>query len=113
MLLGMLCAVAVVLPLFATHGAAVAGVFVLLLGSPIVLRAIEQARAGAEVLAQRVWAAAYFLTPQFELFDLSKKVVHEWAAIPGWALGWLTAYAAAFSAAWLYLGAWRIARMRL
>jgi hypothetical protein len=48
-----------------------------------------------------------------ELYDLSKKVIHEWPSIPVTALLALTAYAVAYAAIFLALGCWRFRRVAL
>lgn len=62
---------------------------------------------------KRIAEFLYWVLPHLELFDLSKKVVHEWPAVPLWVLAALTVYAFFYSGGFLVLGLWRFRRMSL
>jgi ABC-type transport system involved in multi-copper enzyme maturation permease subunit len=55
----------------------------------------------------------YWVAPHLELFDLSKKVVHEWPAVPMWVLAAMTGYAVLYSGVFLLLGCLRFRRILL
>ena len=46
----------------------------------------------------------YYFIPHFDLFDLSKKVVHNWEPVPSQALIYLTVYALMYSIALMIIG---------
>lgn len=55
----------------------------------------------------------YWIAPHLELFDLSKKVIHEWPPIPMWVLGVMTLYAILYSGIFLCMGCLRFRRISL
>jgi ABC-type transport system involved in multi-copper enzyme maturation permease subunit len=61
----------------------------------------------------RLAEAVYWAAPHLELFDLSKKVIHEWPAVPGWVLLTITLYGAVYTGLLLAVGSMRMRRINL
>jgi ABC-type transport system involved in multi-copper enzyme maturation permease subunit len=58
-------------------------------------------------------AAAYWMFPHLDLFDLSKRVIHGWPAAPAWAVVYMTLYALIYTVIFLGLGYLRFRRQPL
>ena len=57
--------------------------------------------------------AIYWIVPHLQLFDLSKKEVHNWPAVPLWVLAALTIYALIYSSFFIVLGSRRFSKLSL
>lgn len=101
------------LSLFLTHGANVTisllACFCMQLLAHSILYLHESLSGAPLYLAQ----AVYWMAPHLELFDLSKKVIHEWPPVPGWVLGAMTVYAALYGSLFLAAGCARMHRRAL
>jgi len=91
------------LSLFLTHGANVTVALLLCLGASLFSRSVNLIHAELGWLGQKVIVALYYLLPHVDLFDMSKKVVHDWQPIGFKYLVILTLYAAVYVV--LFLGA--------
>ncbi|MFP4502122.1 MAG: ABC transporter permease [Candidatus Hydrogenedentota bacterium] len=108
-----IAAIVVSLSLFLTHGANVTLSLLLCLAMSTFANTILAVHSQLQGVAQRLAEAVYWVTPHLELFDLSKKVIHEWPAVPALALAALTGYALVYAAIFVALGCWRFRRMAL
>jgi ABC-type transport system involved in multi-copper enzyme maturation permease subunit len=90
------------LSLFLTHAANVTFTLLLCLGASIFSRSINLIHAELGWLGQKVVLALYYVIPHVDLFDMSKKVVHDWEPIPATYLAILTVYAVVYVV--LFLG---------
>jgi hypothetical protein len=61
----------------------------------------------------RVFDGIYWALPHLELFDMSKREVHNWPAAPLWVLAILTLYGAVYSTVFMSIGMRRFYRMNL
>ncbi|MCC6697090.1 MAG: ABC transporter permease [Candidatus Hydrogenedentes bacterium] len=61
----------------------------------------------------RLAETVYWLAPHLELFDLSKKVIHDWPPVPGWVIAVMTLYAILYTGLLLGIGCLRMRRMTL
>ena len=109
----LIAAIVVALSLFLTHGANVTMSLLLTLAMSIFANTILAVHSGLHGAHQRIVEILYWVVPHLELFDLSKKVIHEWPPIPVAALLVLTAYAALYASMFLALGCWRFRRVAL
>jgi len=109
----LIAAVVVALSLFLTHGANVTVSLLLTLAMSTFANTVLAVHSELHGAAQRLAEVLYWVAPHLELFDLSKKVIHEWPAIPVAALAVLTAYAVVYAAMFLALGCWRFRRIAL
>ncbi len=109
----LIAAVVMALSLFLTHGANVTVSLLLCLAMSTFANTILAVHSELQGVARRLAEGLYWVVPHLELFDLSKKVIHEWPSIPAGALAALTAYAVVYSAIFIALGAWRFGRTAL
>lgn len=109
----LIAAVVMALSLFLTHGANVTVSLLLCLAmstfANTILAVHSELRGASRWLAEGL----YWVVPHLELFDLSKKVIHDWPSIPSGALAALTAYAVVYSAIFIGIGSWRFRRIAL
>ena len=101
------------LSLFLTHGANVTISLLACLCMQLLAHSILYLHEGLTGLSLFLARAVYWLAPHLELFDLSKKVIHEWPAIPGWVLAAMTLYAVLYVGLFLAAGCVRLRRMAL
>jgi ABC-type transport system involved in multi-copper enzyme maturation permease subunit len=111
--LGIVCAMTLCLSLVLTPGANITVSLLLAVGSSTIAGAAKLLYPTADGPGQALWKFANFALPQFQLFDLGKKVSYGWKPIPTPVVGQLFAYAALFSALFLVLGALRFRRQAL
>ena len=109
----LIAAVVITLSLFLTHGANVTISLLLCLAMSTFANTILAVHDELQGTARRVAEGVYWVAPHLELFDLSKKVIHEWPSIPAGALAALTAYAVLYAAIFIGLGSWRFRRIAL
>lgn len=109
----LIAAIVVTLSLFLTHGANVTVSLLLCIAMSTFANTILAVHSELEGAARWLAAGIYWVVPHLELYDLSKKVIHEWPSIPVTALLALTAYAVTYAAIFLVLGCWRFRRVAL
>lgn len=109
----LIAAIVVTLSLFLTHGANVTVSLLLCLAMSTFANTVLAVHSELEGAARRLAEAVYWVVPHLELFDLSKKVIHDWPSIPGVALAALTGYAVIYATIFLALGCWRFRRTAL
>ena len=105
---GVLC-----LSLFLTHAANVTISLLICMGMQIFAHSILYIHDELTGISLRLAELVYWVAPHLELFDLSKKVIHGWPAIPCWVLAGMTVYAALYAAFFFALGCLRFRRMPL
>lgn len=108
--LWLIAAVVMSLSLFLTHGANVTVSLLLCLAMSTFANTLLAVHSDLQGLSRRVVEALYWVVPHLELFDLSKKVIHDWPSIPLVALLALTGYAIVYAALFIALGCWRFQR---
>lgn len=109
----LIAAVVVALSLFLTHGANVTVCLLLCLAMSTFANTILAVHSQLQGAARRIAEIIYWVVPHLELFDLSKKVIHDWPSIPVAALAALTAYAVMYAGIFIGLGCWRFRRIAL
>lgn len=109
----LIAAVVLALSLFLTHAANVTLSLLLCLAMSTFANTILAVHSELQGAARWAAEAIYWVVPHLELFDLSKKVIHEWPSIPFWALAALTGYALVYTGIFLGLGCWRFRRIPL
>ncbi len=105
---GVLC-----LSLFVTHAANVTISLLACLGMQMLAHSILYIHDELTGLSSRLAEGLYWVAPHLELFDLSKKVIHGWPAVPWWVLAGMTVYAVIYTGIFLALGCLRLRRMPL
>jgi ABC-type transport system involved in multi-copper enzyme maturation permease subunit len=111
--LGVLCALTIMLSLFMTPQATTTIALLIAVGSSTFASTIKLLYPGTEGAKQNLLAAVYYIVPQLNLFDMSKKVSYGWSAAPAWSIGFLFVYAAAYCALFLFIGTLRFKRQAL
>jgi len=96
-----------------THGANVTISLLLALAMQTFTNTMVAVRTELEGWGVRVVDAIYWIVPHLQLFDLSKKEVHQWPAVPLWVLAALTLYGAIYSSVFLAMGSYRFSRLSL
>ena len=109
----LIAAIVVSLSLFLTHGANVTVCLLLCLAMSTFSNTLLAVHSELQGAARWFAEVLYWVVPHLELFDLSKKVIHDWPSIPGVALGALTAYAVVYAGLFIGLGCWRFRRIAL
>lgn len=109
----LVAAVVMALSLFLTHGANVTVSLLLCFAMSTFANTILAVHSELQGLSRRIIEFLYWVVPHLELFDLSKKVIHEWPSIPAAALVALTVYALVYAALFIGLGCWRFHRKAL
>ncbi len=99
--------------LFLTHGSNVTVSLLLCLAMSTFANTILTVHSELDGFLRKVSEILYWVVPHLELFDLSKKVIHEWPAIPPVVLVALTAYALLYTGLFIALGCWRFRRIPL
>jgi ABC-type transport system involved in multi-copper enzyme maturation permease subunit len=105
---GVLC-----LSLYMTHSANVTISLLVCLAMQLFAHSILYLHDGLTGVSLRLAEALYWLAPHLELFDLSKKVIHEWPPVPGWVLALMTIYGVAYAGLLLAAGCRRMQRMTI
>jgi len=101
------------LSVFMTQGAAVTVGLLIALAMQTFANTIITVRTELEGITLRVFDALYWMLPHLELFDMTKREVHNWPAAPLWVLAVLTAYGVAYSAVFMFIGVRRFNRLNL
>ncbi|MCP4641639.1 MAG: ABC transporter permease subunit [bacterium] len=96
-----------------THGANVTICLLLTLAMSTFSNTLLTVHSSATGVARWILELVYWVVPHLELFDLSKKVVHEWPAVSWGVLGAMTLYAVLYAGIFLALGSWRFRRQPL
>ncbi len=109
----LIAAVVLALSLFLTHAANITLSLLLMLAMSTFANTVLAVHSELQGAARLVAEAVYWVVPHLELFDLSKKVIHEWPSIPFPALAAVTAYGLVYAALFLALGCWRFRRIAL
>lgn len=109
----LIAAVVVSLSLFLTHGATVTVSLLLCLAMSTFANTILAIHSELHGASRLIAEALYWVVPHLELFDLSKKVIHDWPSIPAVALAALTAYAVVYAVLFIGIGCWRFRRIAL
>lgn len=108
-----IAAVVLCLSLFLTHAANVTVSLLTALCMQLFAHSVLYVHDDLSGAAKAIVEAIYWAAPHLELFDLSKKVVHEWPAVPVWVLADMTAYGCVYAGIVLTVGALRLRRMPL
>lgn len=111
--LWLICALTMALSVFLTPQATVTMALLLAVGSSTFATAVKLLHGTAGVVGQKLLAAIYFLVPQLDLFDLSKKVSYGWKPVLGTTVLFLMLYALVHSAVFLAIGTLRFRRQAL
>lgn len=109
----LIAAIVMTLSLFLTHGANVTVSLLLALAMSTFANTILAVHSELSGAARWIAEALYWVLPHLELFDLSKKVIHDWPSIPITALSALAAYTVVYAALFIALGCWRFRRIAL
>ena len=96
-----------------THGANVTISLLLALAMQTFTNTMVAVRYELEGWSLYVLDALYWIVPHLQLFDLSKKEVHNWPAIPLWVLAALTIYGILYSSVFIALGCRRFSKLSL
>lgn len=112
--LSMLCAITLTLSLFLTPQAAATLSFLIAFGAGMISRSLAlgfpQMGAGGKLFAQALNVAI----PQYSLFDIGSRVAYlHWPPVEAWVVGFLIAYAAVYSAIFLFAGHSKFERQTL
>lgn len=113
LLLLFVCALTISLSFYLTHSANVVICLLLALFGATAAQAAVLAHPRVSEFWARLIEVAYWVVPHLDLFDISKKVVHGWDAIPFWVMGALTVYAALYSTLALFFGLRKFERTAL
>lgn len=108
-----IAAIVLALSLVLTHGANVTVSLLLCLAMSTFANTILAVHGDLQGVSRWLAEGVYWAAPHLELFDLSKKVIHEWPTIPAIALAVLTAYALVYATIFVLFGCWRFRRMAL
>ncbi len=111
--LALIVALVLCLSLFVTQSANVTISLLLCIGASIISRSITLVYEKLDPFSQAVAAAMYWVLPHLDLFDLSKKVVHNWPPISAYVLILLTVYAGIYTFVFLTVGLLRFRRRML
>ncbi len=98
-----LCAMVMALSIYLTPPACITLSLILAFGSGVFNRLLLMAHweSGLDAL----WVnLLYGILPHWDFFDMSKKVVYDWAMAPWWVLGAMAGYAVLNGGLWLLLG---------
>ena len=109
----LIAAIVMTLSLFLTHGANVTVSLLLALAMSTFANTILAVHSELSGAARWIAEALYWVLPHLELFDLSKKVIHDWPSIPITALAALAAYTVVYAALFIAIGCWRFRRIAL
>jgi ABC-type transport system involved in multi-copper enzyme maturation permease subunit len=101
------------LSVFLTHSGNVTVSMLLALAMQTFANTLTTVRTDLEGWGKAVIELMYWVLPHLELFDLSKREVHGYSAVPLWVLAALTLYAAAYVAAFVLVGVRRFNRTAL
>jgi ABC-type transport system involved in multi-copper enzyme maturation permease subunit len=107
------CAMAMALSLVVTPGAAMTLSLLLVIGAATFSSALQLLHEDLGPVGTAVVQALYYVLPHVDLFDLSRKVAHDWPPLPAWAILYLGGYALVYVLAFLGLGLYRFQRQAL
>lgn len=107
------CSMTLCLSLVLTHAANVTISLLICMCAALFTRTIIIVHDSLNPLQQKLIHAAYWIFPHLDLFDLSKRVIHGWLAVPAWALAYLTFYALIYTCIFLSLSHLRFRRLPL
>jgi ABC-type transport system involved in multi-copper enzyme maturation permease subunit len=111
--LAIICALTICLSIFLTPPATATIAILLAIGASTFSTAVKMLHGSVGTGAQKMLEAAYFLLPQLDLFDLSRKVSYGWKPISATTILILLAYGAIHSAALLTIAILRFRRQAL
>ncbi|HVK04549.1 MAG TPA: ABC transporter permease subunit [Armatimonadaceae bacterium] len=111
--LAIIVALTMALSLVMTPGATVTMSLLLAVGSATFSNAVKLLVPSSSSAQQVLLKGAYYVLPQLNLFDLTKKVSYGWQPVSTGAIGALAVYALLFTALFLSLGALRFRRQAL
>jgi len=100
----LICSMTLCLSLLLTHAANVTISLLVCMGAAMFTRTVIIVHDALGPWQQKLITAAYWLFPHLDLFDISKRVVHGWPAVPAWALVYVTMYALIYTGIFLGLG---------
>jgi ABC-type transport system involved in multi-copper enzyme maturation permease subunit len=109
----LICAVTMALSVFLTPQATVTMVLLLAAGSSTFATTVKLLHGTAGTIGQGLLSGAYFVLPQLDLFDLSKKVSYGWSPVMASTMLFLLGYALVHSAICLALGTLRFRKQAL
>ena len=109
----LICALTISLSVFLTPQATVTVALLLAVGSSTFATAVKLLHGSASAVGTKTLEAAYFVLPQLDLFDLSKKVSYGWKPIQTTTVLTLLVYAAVHGAICLGVGAARFRKQAL
>ncbi len=109
----LVCSMTLCLSLIFTHAANVTISLLICFGASIFTRTVIIVHDSLVPWQQKLIAAAYWIFPHLDLFDLSKRVIHGWVPVPAWAMACMTLYALIYTAIFLGLGYLRFRRQPL
>lgn len=101
------------LSLILTHAANVTVSLMLCMGASMFARTLVLVRNSVAPWQQKLIAVAYWILPHLDLFDLSKRVIHNWGPVPAWAAPAITLYGLLYAAIFLGLAYVRFRRQPL
>lgn len=115
MALAVIAAMAVAFSTRMTAEAAAVMTYIFSLGAYAITGHIPSLIAQEQGLRGNALLALYYFLPHLELFDMRRRLVHDWGAAPAWAICSVVVYgalltAACLAAAWLVYGAKRFTR---
>lgn len=102
--LTIVCALSMTLSIYLTSNAAATMSFVLVLGTPMLVRGLTMSAPNASAATKFLDAVLNGILPQVHLFDFGGRVVYPgWNPAPLWVMGFLLTYAVTYSLAMLTL----------
>jgi Cu-processing system permease protein len=103
--LGLVCALGIALSTRMNRDAATVTTYVVTAAAFILLPRVPSLLLGASGMMNTSLYTLYYLFPHFELFDLRRRLVHDWGCAPGFTIAGILAYAALMTLTLLLL-AW-------
>lgn len=101
------------LSVYMSHPATVTVAMLLALAMQTFANTLITVRTELDGASLRVFDGLYWLLPHLELFDITKREVHNWPPAPLWVLAVLTMYGAIYSGVFMSIGMRRFNRMNL
>jgi ABC-type transport system involved in multi-copper enzyme maturation permease subunit len=109
----LICSLTLCLSLFLTPSANITIMLLLCLGASIFSRTIVFVYYRVEALPRLALKAIYFIVPHLDLFDLSKRVVHDWPAVSPRVMILITLYGGFYTFIFLTIAHLRFRRKML
>ena len=106
----LICSLTLCLSLFFTHSANVTFMLLFCLGASMFSRTIVLVYYQVSEGLRLILKLFYFLIPHLDLFDMSKRVVHDWPPVPLYVLILMTLYAFSFTFIFLSIALLRFRR---